>query len=77
MFVVITNTYNNFQNDYTHTTIRPQKFHKCYENLEICKLLWPMFMAYPHCCTCTDSPIMSTGSNQLKRQLKLPFDSCQ
>ena len=26
-------------------------------------------MAYPHCCTCTDSPIMGTGSNKVNRQL--------
>ena len=25
-------------------------------------------MAYPHCCTCTDSPIMGTGSNKVNRQ---------
>ena len=33
-------------------------------------------MAYPHCCTCTDSPIMGTGSNMVNRQLAF-FDSCQ
>ena len=27
------------------------------------------FMTYPHCCTCTDSPIMGTGSNKVNRQL--------
>ena len=26
-------------------------------------------MAYPHCCTYTDSPIMGTGSNKVNRQL--------
>ena len=46
-----------------------QQFYKCYDNLEIFKLLWPIFMAYPHCCTCTDSPIMGTGSNKVNRQL--------
>ena len=26
-------------------------------------------MACPHCCTCTGSPIMGTGSNKVNRQL--------
>ena len=33
------------------------------------ELFWPLFMAYPHYCTCTDSPIMGTGSNKVNRQL--------
>ena len=35
------------------------------------QLFWPIFVAYPHCCTCTDSPIMGTGtgSNKVHKQL--------